>query len=120
MNPWFWSIEVDMHGPDQSWNEECEFPNAQHIRLHWLRAKALRDRWKEELMLVQFEMDWTCNFFLWKATQWGDRMQESFTKRLPGHACYSGRQSRMYSLLAQDAQAAFQHLQTILIDSRDE
>ncbi|KAG2146458.1 uncharacterized protein EDB93DRAFT_1086241 [Suillus bovinus] len=109
---WFWSIEVDMHGLDQSWNEECEFPNARHFQLHWLQAKALRDRWKEELMLVQFEMDWT--------SQWGDQMQESFTKRLPGHACYSRRQSRMYSLLAQDAQAAFQHLQTVLIDSRDE
>ncbi|KAG1843164.1 hypothetical protein DFJ58DRAFT_665500 [Suillus subalutaceus] len=44
-------------------------------RVHWLRAKALRDRWKEEMMLVQLEMDWTCNFFLWKATQWGDRMR---------------------------------------------
>ena len=29
---WFWSVEVDMHGPDQSWNEECEFPNARHVR----------------------------------------------------------------------------------------
>ncbi|KAG1850238.1 hypothetical protein DFJ58DRAFT_888370 [Suillus subalutaceus] len=41
---------------------------------------ALRDRWKEEMMLVQLEMDWTCNFFLWKATQWGDRMRESLVK----------------------------------------
>jgi hypothetical protein len=22
---WFWSVEVDMGGPDHSWNEECEF-----------------------------------------------------------------------------------------------
>ncbi|KAG2144057.1 hypothetical protein BD769DRAFT_1383076 [Suillus cothurnatus] len=36
---------------------------------------------------------------------------ESLVKGLPGHACYSGRQSHMYSLLAQDAQAAFQELQ---------
>ncbi|KAG2030278.1 hypothetical protein BDR03DRAFT_878696, partial [Suillus americanus] len=42
--------------------------------VHWLRAKALRDRWKEEILLVQLEMDWTCNYFLWKASQWGDRM----------------------------------------------
>ncbi|KAG1828050.1 hypothetical protein DFJ58DRAFT_672439, partial [Suillus subalutaceus] len=65
---WFWSVEVDLGGPDHSWNEEF-------YRVHWLRAKALRDRWKEEMMLVQLEMDWTCNFFLWKATQWGDRMR---------------------------------------------
>ncbi|KAG1775151.1 hypothetical protein EV702DRAFT_973795 [Suillus placidus] len=110
---WFWSVEVDLGGPDQSWNEEF-------YRVHWLRAKALRDRWREELILVKLEMDWTHNFFLWKATQWGNRMQESLDKRLPGHACYSGRQSQMYSLLAQDAQAAFQDIQNVLIEAGDE
>ncbi|KAG2145402.1 uncharacterized protein EDB93DRAFT_1104659 [Suillus bovinus] len=40
---WFWSIKIDMHGPDQSWNEEF-------YQVHWLRAKALRDQWKEELI----------------------------------------------------------------------
>ncbi|KAG1784914.1 uncharacterized protein HD556DRAFT_1531799 [Suillus plorans] len=89
-------------------------------RVHWLRAKALRDRWREEMILVKLEMDWTCKFFLWKATQWGDHMQESLEKRLPGHGCYAGRQSRMYSLLAQDAQAAFQDLQNVLIEAGDE
>ena len=68
------------------------------------------------MTLVKLEMDWTCNFFVWKATRWGDRMQQSLEKRLPGHACYSGRQSQMYSLLAQDAQAAFQDLQNMLIE----
>ncbi|KAG1891763.1 uncharacterized protein F5891DRAFT_964141 [Suillus fuscotomentosus] len=38
---WFWSVEVDLGGPDQSWNEECEFPLACHIpRLpDWTHAK---------------------------------------------------------------------------------
>jgi hypothetical protein len=72
------------------------------------------------MMLVQLEMDWTCNFFLWKATQWGDRMRESEEKRLPGHACYSGRQSQMYLLLAQDAKAAFQDMQGVVRDAQDE
>ncbi|KAG1802812.1 uncharacterized protein HD556DRAFT_1227489, partial [Suillus plorans] len=97
---WFWSVEVELGGPDQSWNEEF-------YQVHWLQEKALQDRWKEEMILVQLEMDWTCNFFMWKATQWGDQMQESLVKRLLGHASYSRRQFRMYSLLAQDAQAAF-------------
>jgi hypothetical protein len=47
-------------------------------------------------------------------------MQESLLKQLPGHACYAGRQSQMYSLLAQDAQAAFQDLQPSLIDGAHE
>ncbi|KAG1896737.1 uncharacterized protein F5891DRAFT_958104, partial [Suillus fuscotomentosus] len=110
---WFWSVEVDLGGPDQSWNEEF-------YRVHWLRAKALRDQWREEMLLVTLEMDWTCKFFLWKTTIWGEHMQESLEKRLPGHGCYAGRQSHMYSLLAQDAQAAFQDLQNVLIEAGDE
>ncbi|KAG1891627.1 uncharacterized protein F5891DRAFT_964296, partial [Suillus fuscotomentosus] len=88
--------------------------------VHWLRAKALQDRWREEMLLVKLEMDWTCKFFLWKTTQWGEHMQESLEKRLPGHRCYAGRQSQMYSLLAQDVQAAFQDLQNVLIEAGDE
>ncbi|KAG1719727.1 hypothetical protein EDB19DRAFT_1647835 [Suillus lakei] len=110
---WFWSVEVDLGGSDHSWNEEF-------YRVHWLRAKSLRDRWKEELLVVESEMDWTCNFFLRKAAQWIERMGESSANRLRGHACYSGRQSRMYLLLAQDAQAAFQDLKRIQIDDSDE
>ncbi|KAG1908654.1 uncharacterized protein F5891DRAFT_937647, partial [Suillus fuscotomentosus] len=92
----------------------------QVYRVHWLRAKALWDRWREEMLLVKLEMDWTCKFFLWKTTQWGEHMQESLEKHLPGHGCYAGRQSQMYSLLAQDAQAAFQDLQNVLIEAGDE
>ncbi|KAG1727579.1 uncharacterized protein EDB91DRAFT_1086380 [Suillus paluster] len=97
-----------------------QLKNEKFYHVHWLWAKALRDQWKEELILVELEMDWTCNFFLWKSTQWGDQMRESLVKRLLGHACYSGRQSQMYSSLAQDAQAAFQDLQSMLIDAQDE
>ncbi|KAG1720213.1 hypothetical protein EDB19DRAFT_1918112 [Suillus lakei] len=110
---WFWSVKVDLGSSDHSWNEEF-------YRVHWLRAKSLRDRWKEEQLVVESEMDWTCNFFLQKAAQWIERMGESSANRLRGHACYSGRQSQMYLLLAQDAQAAFQDLKRIQIDDSDE
>ncbi|KAG1723332.1 hypothetical protein EDB19DRAFT_1834637 [Suillus lakei] len=110
---WFWSVEVDLGGPDHSWNEEF-------YRVHWLQAKSLRNRWKEELLVVESEMDWTCNFFLQKAAQWIEWMGESSANRLQGHACYLGRQSRMYLLLAQDAQAAFQDLKCIPIDDGNE
>ncbi|KAG1834749.1 hypothetical protein EV424DRAFT_1531955 [Suillus variegatus] len=38
---WFWSVEVDLGGPDQSWNEECEFLLACHIPQlpDWTHAK---------------------------------------------------------------------------------
>ncbi|KAG1724882.1 uncharacterized protein EDB91DRAFT_1032506, partial [Suillus paluster] len=60
--------------------------------VHWLRVKALRDRWIEELMVVELEMDWTCNFFLCKATQWDEHMRESSVNQRQAHACYMARQ----------------------------
>ncbi|KAG1740134.1 uncharacterized protein EDB91DRAFT_1248459 [Suillus paluster] len=53
---WFWSLDIDLSGPSESWNDKF-------YRVHWLWAKALRDRWIEELTVVELEMDWTCNFF---------------------------------------------------------
>ncbi|KAG2071520.1 hypothetical protein BDR04DRAFT_1117545 [Suillus decipiens] len=46
-----------------------------------LWTKALQDRWKEEIDLVQLEMNWTCNFFLWKAGQWGDWISNHWMHR---------------------------------------
>ncbi|KAG1748881.1 uncharacterized protein EDB91DRAFT_1079015 [Suillus paluster] len=110
---WFWSLDIDLSGLSESWNDEF-------YRVHWLQAKALRDQWIEELTVVELEMDWTCNFFLCKAAQWDAHMRESSDSRLRGHACYAARQSRMYSLLAQDAQAAFQDLTMMPIYPEDE
>ncbi|KAG1724883.1 uncharacterized protein EDB91DRAFT_1255021 [Suillus paluster] len=89
---WFWSLDIDLSGPSESWNDE----------------------------LVEWEMDWTYNFFLQKAAQWDEHMRESLENQLRGHACYVARQSRMVSLLAQDAQAAFQDLTKMTIDTADE
>ncbi|KAG1725682.1 uncharacterized protein EDB91DRAFT_1086999 [Suillus paluster] len=100
-------------GLDHSWNEEF-------YQVHWLRAKALQDRWKEELILVELEMDWTCNFFLLKSNAMG-RLDEGIIGETPSGSCLLlWKAIPMYSLLAQDAQAAFQDLQSMLIDARDE
>ncbi|KAG1723308.1 uncharacterized protein EDB91DRAFT_1087854 [Suillus paluster] len=84
------------------------------------RGQALRDQWIEELTVVELEMDWTCNFFSCKAAQLDAHMRESSDSQLQGHASYVARQSRMYSLLAQDVQAAFQDLTMMPIYPEDE
>jgi hypothetical protein len=85
----------------------------QVYRVHWLRGKALRDRWAEEIVLVENEMDWTCNFFLHKSQEWADRIVPSTTDQHPGHACYAARQSRMYRQLADDGRDAFQKAKVV-------
>ncbi|KDQ51515.1 hypothetical protein JAAARDRAFT_140026 [Jaapia argillacea MUCL 33604] len=39
-------------------------------RVHWLRAKAMRDQWREELVIVLREMDWVQHFFQHKLEEW--------------------------------------------------
>ncbi|KAG2065980.1 hypothetical protein BDR04DRAFT_1145124 [Suillus decipiens] len=108
------SLPLAIQMPEAS--EMSPLPGSGPSKLTW-GVRTTHGMRNEEIELVQLEMNWTCNFFLWKAGQWGDQMQESLVKDLPGHACYSRRQSHMYSLLVQDAQAAFQALQTVSMDA---
>lgn len=39
-------------------------------RVHWLRARALNQRWHEEVILVEYEMQWTVRYFLYKCKEW--------------------------------------------------
>ncbi|KAG1792281.1 uncharacterized protein HD556DRAFT_1309358 [Suillus plorans] len=60
---WFWSMDVEGDSRNSDWLNEF-------YRVHWLRAKALKDQWEEEHLLVQHEMNWTCDFFMHKAEEW--------------------------------------------------
>jgi hypothetical protein len=46
-------------------------------RVHWLKAKARRDRWAEEVTVLVHEMDWTMWFFEHRASEWRRRVLES-------------------------------------------
>ena len=76
-------------------------------RVHWLRTKALRDRWAEELLLVGHEMRWTIDFLAHKAQTWLDRAQHDLEPGRHGRRCYAIRQAQMFRLLAEDARARF-------------
>jgi hypothetical protein len=39
-------------------------------RVHWLRARALKNRWHEEQVLVTYEMQWTVRYFINKSETW--------------------------------------------------
>ncbi|KIK81905.1 hypothetical protein PAXRUDRAFT_14997 [Paxillus rubicundulus Ve08.2h10] len=52
---WFWTMDVqkDVRITAVHWG-------------HWLRAKALKDKWEEEVELLRAEAEWTINFFDYK------------------------------------------------------
>ncbi|KAG1829900.1 hypothetical protein F4604DRAFT_1532754, partial [Suillus subluteus] len=72
-----------------------------------LRTKALRDRWAEELLLVQHEMDWTCAFFGHKAQEWIGLQTISKQEKKEGHVAYVARQSKIYQCLHAEAKCSF-------------
>lgn len=74
-------------------------------RVHWLRARAQRNRWNEELTLVQYEMEWTTRYFGHRADQWKQRFHHPEVG--PGPKAYAARMVAQWSHMAFDANRVF-------------
>ncbi|KAG1796924.1 uncharacterized protein HD556DRAFT_1441099 [Suillus plorans] len=100
---WFWSLDVQGDTSGNDWMTEFYWVN-------WLRTKALRDRWNEEVILVKHEMQWSINFFNHRAKQWLGHMRNATSAGLTGHTCYAARQSHIYEQLAAHAEDSFRKM----------
>ena len=69
-------------------------------RVHWLRARAQSQRWKEELILVGHEMDWTVRYYLYQSTMWKDRKSVAEEMKDMGAAVYAARKYAMWMHMA--------------------
>ncbi|KAK7692105.1 hypothetical protein QCA50_003724 [Cerrena zonata] len=88
---WIWHTQHDP-GEDPVWLDEL-------YRVNWLRAKARRDRWAEELALTQAEMHWTRLFHLHRKSLWLRRAEESSAEH-PKLQFYARKQAKTWDLLA--------------------
>ena len=78
----------------------CIEANSQEVyRVHWLRAKARKDRWNEELVLLEAETGWTRAFFKSKADEWNALRKEAVEEGNHGLDCYATRQNDLYHKL---------------------
>jgi hypothetical protein len=66
-------------------------------RVHWLRARAQKQRWAEEFTLVGYEMTWTVNYFLHQSAIWEDRGN---TAHKPGAVAYAAKKAAMWRSMA--------------------
>jgi hypothetical protein len=80
-------------------------------RVHWLRARCQRNRWAEELTLVEYEMKWTVNYFMNRARLWNDRTITSQRDVHAGAAAYARRQEATWKSVAMCAQSTFGNVQ---------
>ena len=77
-------------------------------RVHWLRARAFSLRWSEELTLVQYEMQWSRNYFTHQMDKWIDMAKETGNATLrPGHAAFGYRQAAMWKGMRDHADMMF-------------
>ncbi|KAI6140527.1 hypothetical protein BKA82DRAFT_4363373 [Pisolithus tinctorius] len=90
---WFWTVDLP-------WDSAMNDRMSEFYRVNWLRTKALRDCWEEELELLTLETGWTQKFFLHKEKFWRGQHMEALAVGNTGFACYSARQSQMYRDLA--------------------
>ena len=68
-------------------------------RVHWLRSKALRDRWEEEAELLASEVEWTGNFFDYKARRWQELIGNFPQGPADGQRCYAAKQQSIFMKL---------------------
>jgi len=132
---WFWSMDVQADGQAAHGMTECELPKsfagislAHGImlvhRVHWLKAKARRDRWQEERILLTSEMQWTELFFRHRGSRWktlaadssaiiasheedSETRSKSEFRHSKGHVCYALKVESMWNRLAQQAAVQF-------------
>ncbi|KAJ3543837.1 hypothetical protein NMY22_g2997 [Coprinellus aureogranulatus] len=74
-------------------------------RVTWLRDKARRDRWREEVEILRSEMDWSINYFRTKARHWRE-LGKSYSG--PGKEEYAHSRAEFWQHLESAAQAAFE------------
>lgn len=74
-------------------------------RVHWLRARAQKNRWQEELTLIRYEMEWTTRYFLHRAETWQTQLGEKDLHA--GPIAYAARQAAQWGDMALDAERAF-------------
>ncbi|KIK72848.1 hypothetical protein PAXRUDRAFT_179802 [Paxillus rubicundulus Ve08.2h10] len=89
---WFWTMDIPRDAQESDWMSEFHCVN-------WLHAKAVQDRWKEEVELIKSEVRWMVNCFDSKCRQWEKLGAQSRERGAVGHAVYATRQAAIYANL---------------------
>ncbi|PPR03993.1 hypothetical protein CVT26_001037, partial [Gymnopilus dilepis] len=96
---WIWTV-----GRDTSVIGD---PVQEFQRVHWLRARAQKNRWDEEKILTHWEMVWTTKFFISKADYWKLCRRRCLNGGHLGAAAYAARQVHFWQGMAARANSTF-------------
>ena len=76
-------------------------------RVHWLRARAQKLRWKEEFVLVAHEMEWTVRYYIHQSKVWKTRGSVANDMGDNGAAVYASRMQAMWFDMALSSDSQF-------------
>ena len=76
--------------------------HAEVFRVQWLRAKAIKDHFEEEVVLLKAEMGWTVNYFHNQSLNWKVLYNAGDNDR--GRACIAAKESAVWEKLKEDAE----------------
>ncbi|KAF8799621.1 hypothetical protein BYT27DRAFT_7227787 [Phlegmacium glaucopus] len=95
-------------------NQMPQSPESVHEfkQVHWLRARAQKNRWKEEQILVGYEMEWSVRYFLYRAKVWEERCNVAALS--PGAIAYAARQNARWQQVAVAAESLFKVRMSII------
>jgi hypothetical protein len=115
--PWFWAMDIRRDADVGEWVADCTcfsvYLRLKNVifytvyRVHWLRAKAQKMRWIEELQCLQVEMESAVRFFRHQEQVWQEKEKLIEPQSLPGHAAWAARQSAMWHSMAAQAESKF-------------
>ncbi|KIK82080.1 hypothetical protein PAXRUDRAFT_154590, partial [Paxillus rubicundulus Ve08.2h10] len=89
---WFWTMDIPRDAQESNWMSEF-------YHINWLCAKAVQDKWIEEVELIKSEVLWTINFFNLKFRQWEKMGTQSQEWGAVGHTVYAAHQAVIYTNL---------------------
>jgi hypothetical protein len=113
--PWFWRLDRKLDKDRDEFLKECELCGAvlsidninilsAVYRVSWLRAKARKERWEEEIELVGREMEWTVRSFQHHEEVWRQRADKA---KGSGQKAYAWKQSSTWGEWAAVANGTF-------------
>ncbi|RXW15250.1 hypothetical protein EST38_g10610 [Candolleomyces aberdarensis] len=114
---WIWRRGNITDGEDNSYYDE-------EIRVEWAKSRSRVARYREEMNIVQEEMNRTLRFWDWKADQWMALASAQDTRNLSpaildGMKAYSWRQAEMCRRLKVTFQAQWRDVPELISNSKE-
>ncbi|CAA7269133.1 unnamed protein product [Cyclocybe aegerita] len=104
---WFWGA-LDGFTPEAAVDLSSDSSRmAEFARIHWLWARAQKERWSEEYVLTGHEMEWTTRYFMHRAEWWKATMLGGGTEAAPAVLEYAEQQLHLWNELGRIADGWF-------------